>query len=249
MDFKADEIATWTKGWNDRVYNEESVDPDITLGELLLLYFEWMSVHKVTSYAFVASCCPPRGMNEYLLLVQVTDACAKAVYELLLLVLPRDTNAGSWAVSKKLLKKVCESRVVEIQTCPNDCIAFIDCKHPKLAHYQHSHRECCPTCGADRWLYREDGKKRAAKTVYHLPVGPWLRDLFRDDDIAPYLASDYEDQPKGHVTKSRGWNAKVHAYVSCAVLRVQNKIVVSHMKYPYKLLCICLNILTIHVCT
>jgi hypothetical protein len=150
----------------------------------------------------------------------VTDACAKAVYDLLLLLLPPDTNAGSWALSKKLLKKVCESRVVEIDTCPNDCMAFIDCKHPKLSHYQHSHRQCCPTCGSDRWLVRADGKKRAAKTVYHLPVGPWLRDLFRDDDIAPYLASDYEDQPTGHVTKSRGWHDKVHARESCPVLRV-----------------------------
>jgi hypothetical protein len=159
-------------------------------------------------------------MIEFFFLVQVTDACAKGVYNLLLLLLPPDTNAGSWALSKNLLKKVCESRVVEIETCPNDCIAFIDCKHPKLSHYQHSHRQCCPTCGSDRWLVRADGKKRAAKTVYHLPVGPWLRDLFRDDDIAPYLASDYEDQPKGHVTKSRGWHDKVHAYVSCTVLSV-----------------------------
>jgi hypothetical protein len=135
------------------------------------------------------------------------------VYELLLLLLPHDNNAGSWALSKTLLKKVCDSRVVKIQTCPNDCIAFIDCKHPKLSHYQHSHRTCCPTCGADRMLTRADGRKKAAKTVYHLPVGPWLNDLFRDSEIAPYLSSDYADQPPGHVTKSRGWHAKVHACI------------------------------------
>jgi hypothetical protein len=151
-------------------------------------------------------------------LVQVSDAAAKAVYDLLLMLLPHDTNAGSWALSKNLLKKVCESRVVKIETCPNDCIAFIDCKHPKLSHYQHSHRQCCPKCGADRWLTRADGKRRAAKTVYHLPVGPWLHDLFRDDEIAPYLASDHQDQPSGHVTKSRGWHEKVPACVSCHVL-------------------------------
>jgi hypothetical protein len=141
--------------------------------------------------------------------VQVSDASAKAVYELLLLLLPKDSNAGSWALSKKLLKNIFESRVVKIQTCPNDCVAFIDCTHEKLAHYKHKHRRCCPVCGADRWLIRADGKKKAAKTVYHLRIGPWLRDLFRDVEVAPYLASDYEDQPPGHVTKSRGWHKKV----------------------------------------
>lgn len=62
------------------VYKADSANPDITLGELLLVYFEWMSVHKVT------------------------DAAVKAVYNLLLLLLPADTNAGSWSLSKKLLK-------------------------------------------------------------------------------------------------------------------------------------------------
>jgi hypothetical protein len=33
------------------VYNEDSAPPDITLGELLLVYFEWMSVFKVTATA------------------------------------------------------------------------------------------------------------------------------------------------------------------------------------------------------
>lgn len=155
--------------------------------------------------------------------VQATDASAKAVYDLLLLLLPADSNAGSWALSKNLLKKVCESRVVKIETCPNDHIAFIDCKHAKLAHYQHAHRTCCPVCGADRWLTRADGKKRSAKIVYHLPVGPWLRDLFRDVEIAPYLDSEYEDQPPGHVTNSRGWHSKVLAHVSWPVLHTRSQ--------------------------
>ena len=42
-----EDLASWTKGWHDQVYNDEGANPDITLGELLLLYFEWMSVHKV----------------------------------------------------------------------------------------------------------------------------------------------------------------------------------------------------------
>ena len=140
---------------------------------------------------------------------QVTDACAKSVYKLLLTLLPKDSNAASWALSKSLLKKVSEQRVRSIQTCPNDHVAFIDCIHPKLAHYKHAHRNCCPVCGADRMVTLANGKKRAAKTVYHLPIGPWLHDLFRDVEIAPYLASDSTDKPPGHATKSRGWHKKV----------------------------------------
>ena len=32
------------------MYNDDCVNPDITLGELLLMYFEWMSVHQVTAF-------------------------------------------------------------------------------------------------------------------------------------------------------------------------------------------------------
>jgi hypothetical protein len=78
------------------VYNEDGVPPDITLGELLLMYFEWQSVFKVS------------------------DAAARAVYDLILLLLPSDNNAGSFALSKKLLANICKTRVVKIETCPND---------------------------------------------------------------------------------------------------------------------------------
>ena len=47
-DLDEQELKDWTKGWNDTVYNEDCENPDITLGEMLLLYFEWMSVHKVS---------------------------------------------------------------------------------------------------------------------------------------------------------------------------------------------------------
>ena len=40
-------MVDWTQGWHDEVYNDNCVNSDITLGEMLLLYYEWMSVHKV----------------------------------------------------------------------------------------------------------------------------------------------------------------------------------------------------------
>jgi hypothetical protein len=47
VDFKEADFETWTKGWRDKVYTDDCANPDITLGELLLVYFEWMSKHKV----------------------------------------------------------------------------------------------------------------------------------------------------------------------------------------------------------
>jgi hypothetical protein len=55
FDHESEDFKTWAKGWQDKVYSDESVNPDITLGELLLVYFEWMSVHKVLA----ATCCFP----------------------------------------------------------------------------------------------------------------------------------------------------------------------------------------------
>jgi hypothetical protein len=49
-----DELQVWTEGWEDKVYNDNGVNPDITLGEMLLLYFEWMSVHKVNCVVCLA---------------------------------------------------------------------------------------------------------------------------------------------------------------------------------------------------
>lgn len=42
------DFAEWSKGWHDTVFKDDTANPDITLGELLLVYFEWMSVHKVS---------------------------------------------------------------------------------------------------------------------------------------------------------------------------------------------------------
>jgi hypothetical protein len=72
------------------------------------MFFEWMNAHKVT------------------------DACAKSVYTLLSTLLPADANGGSWAGAQKLLKAIYDRSVVSVQLCPNDCVAFYNCKHPKV---------------------------------------------------------------------------------------------------------------------
>lgn len=96
-------------GWNDPVYRDDDTPtPDILLGELLLMFFEWMHAHKVT------------------------DACAKSVYTLLTTILPENANAGSWNTAKALLEGVYNRTIMTVDICPNDCMAYYDCRHPKV---------------------------------------------------------------------------------------------------------------------
>jgi hypothetical protein len=149
-DSMADPIADAVPTWADPVYpNNGARPPDIILGELMLMYFEWMGTHKVT------------------------DACAKAVYTLLHTLLPEDSNSGTWGTARKMLDAIYKQTVQTIEICPNDCIAYYDCKHPTMQHYKHAHRTHCPTCGSDRHLVDADGNRRAAKTGYYLPCGTY----------------------------------------------------------------------------
>jgi hypothetical protein len=172
-------------GWFNPVYNPDDPHSDITLGELLIMFFEWMTTYTVT------------------------DACAKGAYTIFRAMVPPNSNSGTWAQAKSLLENIHEQRVIPVDLCPNDCIAFYDCQHPKLQHYQHSHRTFCPECGADRYI-TVGGVTRPAKRGYHLPVGPWLRDGFASEALRKERAHDSGTvQPPGHVSRSNGFNDKV----------------------------------------
>lgn len=101
MDFGLD-------GWDEKVFPDDAISPDMLLGELSMMFFEWMHAHKVT------------------------DECAKSAYRLLHTLLPAGANAGSWNTASKMLQAVYDRSVIAIEMCPNDCIAFYDCKHPKV---------------------------------------------------------------------------------------------------------------------
>ena len=45
---------------------------------------------------------------------------------------PYAAAGGSWAGAQKLLKAIYDRSVVSVQLCPNDCVAFYNCKHPKV---------------------------------------------------------------------------------------------------------------------
>lgn len=105
-------------GWNDPVHPLNDAPPDILLGELTLMFFEWVNAHKVT------------------------DACAKSVYTLFSTLLPADANGGSWAGAQKLLKAIYDQSVVSVELCPNDCVAFYNCKYAchRCPHDLHTNR-------------------------------------------------------------------------------------------------------------
>jgi hypothetical protein len=218
-----DPIAEAVPTWSDPVFPANGdAPPDILLGELLLMYFEWMGTHKET------------------------DASAKAVYGLLSTLLPADANGGSWGTARKMLQAIYDRTVKTVELCPNDCIAFYDCTHPKMKHYKHAHRTWCPCCGADRKLTAADGSVRAAKTGYYLPCGTWFRDLYKVDGLSEELSQDAAaHRPPGHTTRSRGWNQKVwdtnkHASMLCMLTY-------SYTLYKYVCFCVMHVNLFLHV--
>jgi hypothetical protein len=182
-----DTIKEAVPTWDDPVFSADAdPPPDILLGELLLMYFEWMGTYKVT------------------------DVCAKAAYTLLSTLIPKGANGGSWATAQRMLQAIYDQSVVAIDICPNDCIAYYDCKHPKMKKHRHAHRDWCPKCGSDRKVTHNDGTVRSAKQGYYLPCGMWFRDLFKIDGLGPELSQHAaRGRPPGHVSKSRGWHKKV----------------------------------------
>ena len=196
--FQWDVFRTWEEPLiSDDVHQHEAADGvevrRVLLGELLLTYFEWMCVHKPT------------------------DASAKAVHGMLSLIVPPNTTSlPAWTELHYLLKVVYENVAVEVDLCPNDHIAFVDAKHPKMlaAGYKHAHRQFCPHpgCGAARYI-EVDGVKRAVKKGYYYPLDSYLTNIFRDTDTESYREHSCElDEhifPPGHVRRSKGFHEKV----------------------------------------
>jgi hypothetical protein len=160
----------------------------VLLGELLLYYFEWMSANKAT------------------------DACAKGVHGLLSMLLPANSHImPKWATLKRMLEQVHKNNVEAVHLCPNDHVAFVDCTHPKLAHYQHADRTVCPHpgCGAHRYVTNQKGQKKPAKVGFYFPLDPFLHDLFKDPDLCEHAHQNVGQFPPGHTRHSKGWYDKM----------------------------------------
>ena len=111
---------------------------------------------------------------------------------------------------KSLLRLGEMEHVQRIDVCPNDCIAYWDSKYLPEA-YRHAHRTKCPKCDASRQVWDPtDNAYHAAKTIFFFPLGPFIRGLYARPDLVPFLYHDREDdRPSGHVTRSKGFQAKL----------------------------------------
>ena len=117
---------------------------------------------------------------------------------------------------KELVKAYLESRMVRYGMCWRGHVAYYDCTHPKLqaARFQNAHEDKCRVCKAERYLpavQRANGTwepRRQVKEFYYQPLAPWLQDLYRRPDLAPYLPNDAVGSP-GSVRRSNGYRAKV----------------------------------------
>ena len=158
---------------------------EITAVDVCILLLDWMHTNKETGNS------------------------AHHIWGLCRLLVPEGA-LPSFDVVKKLLTDVESGYCTRIDSCPNDCVLFCDLHHLPEP-YQHSHRTRCPKCNAQRVLVDpKDGCSRPAKTVFFFPIAPFIQGLFARPDLVPFLYNDTEDgRPRGHVTRSRGWKAKI----------------------------------------
>jgi hypothetical protein len=174
-------------GWTDPVTDPNSPASHMILAEVMLIYFETISVFKAKA------------------------AMAKGIYMLMKCILPAGSNLGTYSRAKNMLETLHNQRVLKVDLCPKDCIAYYDCQHPKMSEYKHAHRTWCPHCGADRKI-TVGGITRSAKAGYYIALGPWFRDIFAQNDLKEDRSQTQgPPAPPGHVTKSHGWHNKITA--------------------------------------
>jgi hypothetical protein len=173
--------------WNEPIYHVNDPQNDIILGELVMMFYEIMSAYNLT------------------------DESCKKFFDLINTILPENSNKSSFAEAKSHLERAHKSRVIVVPLCPNDCIAYINCQHPTLAHYKHDHRTFCHVCKEERYI-TINGKRQNRKVGYYLPMGKWLRDIFASKELETERDQHTGmPQPPGHVSHSKGWHDKVTA--------------------------------------
>ena len=179
--------------WQEPLYEpdeyEHADDDAITVGEILLMFFEWMTAFKPSL------------------------AASKAMHKVLSTALAAGNKLPTWYKMQRMMSEMFDAGVVKVEMCPNDCIAFADMTHPKLAHYKHAHRQRCPKCNANRYLTRSNGKKVACKVGYYFPLDNAAASIFNKTDPTFVRNRDWDSSaykfPSGHVRHSRGWHAKM----------------------------------------
>jgi ssDNA-binding Zn-finger/Zn-ribbon topoisomerase 1 len=171
----------------------EDMTNGVLLGELLLFYFEWFARNRVKK------------------------VCARQMHAMLSMLLPTETaDLMKWSKITSMMQHVYDHNVQTVDLCPNDCIAYVNCKHETLKGYQHKHRTKCPKCNTNRHIVVK-GKKRAAKVGFYFPLNGYLCNIFKSDDLAEFAKNDVGKFPSGHTRHSAGWYEKVtsNPHINC----------------------------------
>lgn len=191
--------ADFFKMWNDRMNDNDNEDDAATLGELLVMYFDWMTTHKVTL------------------------TCARAVHSMLNMMMPADASSfpKKYSQLQAMLNAVYDHNVQQVHLCPYDCIAYVDATHPALlvenpnipaltSGYKHAHRQFCPVCLTERYVTVK-GKQVPAKVGYFFDPDAYFAGIFRDTDPAkqPWRNHGYGEHAPGHTANSRGYYRKM----------------------------------------
>jgi hypothetical protein len=62
---------------------------------------------------------------------------------------------------------------------------------------------------ADRWYKDAKGVQKPRKVFYYFPLHAYVNNLYSQEDLIQHLWLDCMEHAEGHITKSRGWRAKV----------------------------------------
>jgi hypothetical protein len=174
---------------DDAAAPEPGEDDGLTEMEVVLAVLDWMHTHKIT------------------------DAAADEVWGIIRAVVGTRCSVGTFAKARAIVVKHFDEYVLRCEICVNDCVAYYDVKNiPALrAKYQHSHRTQCPECGEPRWIKDPRLKDRQPrKVVYYFPIARFLRNLYNEPSLVPFLYWNTTDLPDSHVVHSRGFRGKVN---------------------------------------
>jgi hypothetical protein len=124
----------------------DNVDGSITMGEVLLVMFDWVAANKVTNKS------------------------TEDMWLVLAAIVPPGVNPGKFAVAERILRAHLKDAVVLVPVCRNDCVAFYNFKSEKLKHLQYAELDRCPDCKEERYVIDGKGKIKNSKVPNQTPL-------------------------------------------------------------------------------
>lgn len=159
----------------------------ITLGEVLLVMFDWVAAHKAS------------------------NTSTADVWKILKALVPPGVVPGTFAVAERILRAHLIDAVVVIPVCRHDCIAFYNFKSETLKHLQYADLDRCPECKELRHVTDRKGKTKESKVMYWFPSQLYWDYMFSQPNLIQHLYNDLSCSVSsvGAIRSSDGYWAKV----------------------------------------